>query len=122
MTALKQSEYSLEDIQREKAECEYGELLLDILEKYYPGYGWHITTDFQAQSVAIYAKALSGKWGMLWHIPKLEVGGPRGRKKILVQVAGELLERYKVSRGPRKPGEVENIPLDHKLEKVADRS
>ena len=69
--------------------------LLDRLDRAYPAFNghWRIEVDAVGGVVQVTNVLLSGKWGFLLHITKID---PEGKR--IIKSAGELLERYSVSR------------------------
>lgn len=69
--------------------------LIARLDSTYPAFAgaWRVIVNEQGGTIEITNMMLSGKMGVLLHIAKID---PEGRK--VVRAAGELLERYRVSR------------------------
>lgn len=65
------------------------------LNQHYPAFAghWLITVSEPGGTIMVSNTLLSGRMGFLMHINKID---PEGRK--IVRCAGELLERYKISR------------------------
>ena len=57
---------------------------------------WRVTVNEPGGVIEVTNLALNGKYGFLMHIAKIDA---EGRK--VVRAAGELLERYRISRGQR---------------------
>lgn len=92
--------------------------IIATLELHYPAFKglWRVTVDDAGGVVEIVNVALSGRWGFLMHMNKID---PEMRK--VVRNAGELLERYKVSRSKRV--DVDSLlilPRDFRGELVPD--
>ena len=68
------------------------------LEKKYPGWLWGVT--LQDGVVAIKCMRLSGNWGFILHEDKMD-----NDYKCVTNAAGELLERYNMSRKKFKEDE-----------------
>lgn len=80
---------------------------------------WRVAVNEQGGTIEVTNLLLSGKWGFLMHTARLD---PEGRK--IVQYAGELLERYRISRGglpSRVLDELNSAPRNFSGELVADR-
>lgn len=94
--------------------------LIARLNAAYPaweGY-WQVTVNESGGVVEVVNLALSGRWGFLMHINKID---PEGRK--VVRNAGELLERYRISRSAVKSVAFESLAVakrDWRGELVAD--
>lgn len=95
--------------------------LLARLNAAYPAFDgcWKITVNEAGGIIEVTNVLLSSKWGFLMHINKIDV---EGRK--VVRAAGELLERYRVSRSNRVSGVLESLvaqPRDFRGEIVPER-
>lgn len=67
-------------------------LIAEKLHQHYPGHLWAVQIE---QGLAnIYNLALSGRWGFTVHLRKIDAD-----YKTIVRAGGELLERYRLSRG-----------------------
>ena len=91
--------------------------LLDRLDRAYPAFNglWRISVNEEGGVITVTNMALSNKNGFIMHIDKLD---PEGRK--VVMYAGELLERFRVSRGLGAMTDVLQAERDFKGEMVAD--
>ena len=71
--------------------------LLDALDRSYPAFNghWRIEIDPFGGVIHVTNRLLSGKWGFVMHLNKVDAEG-----KKIVRNAGELLERFRVSRNP----------------------
>ena len=71
--------------------------MLDALDRAYPAFNgyWRIDVDPIGGVAQVTNQLLSGKWGFMMHLNKIDI---EGRK--IVRNAGELLERFRVSRNP----------------------
>lgn len=71
--------------------------LLDSLDRAYPAFNgyWRADVDPVGGVIHVTNRLLSGKWGFIMHITKID---PEGRK--VVRNAGELLERFRIARNP----------------------
>lgn len=90
--------------------------LIARLEANYPafvGY-WRVAVNASGGTVEVTNMMLSGRWGFLMHINKIDA---EGRK--VVRAAGELLERYRISRARSASIKVEG-ELDFRGELVHD--
>jgi len=94
--------------------------LVARLNATYPAFDglWQVHVNEQGGVIEVVNLALSGKWGFLMHIAKID---SEGRK--VVRAAGELLERYSISRSNRVGiivDELNNAKRDFRGELVAD--
>ena len=73
--------------------------LIARLEEHYPAFAgfWRVSVNEAGGVVVVTNLMLSGRWGFVLHISKID---PEGRK--VVSAAGELLERYNISRSRLK--------------------
>jgi hypothetical protein len=81
----------------------------DVLNKHYAGYMWAVNADSQTGMVQIRNLSLSGDWGFNLHMTKVQedVSG-----KLIRDAGGEILERYRVSRGMIKHQQVDELATD----------
>jgi hypothetical protein len=81
----------------QKVDTTFRDNLLDALDRAYPAFNGHWRIDIDVFGGVIYVtnRLLSGKWGFVMHINKVDAEG-----KKVVRNAGELLERFRVSRNP----------------------
>lgn len=80
--------------------------LLARLDAAYPAFegAWRVTINEPMGVLEVTNLLLSGKWGFLMHIAKID---PEGRK--VVSAGGELLERYRISRSMRRSVAFESL-------------
>jgi hypothetical protein len=95
--------------------------LIARLESAYPAFAgmWRVTVNEKGGTVEVTNMALSGRWGFLMHIAKID---PEGRK--VVRAGGELLERYRISRSQRVSVAMDSLraaPRNFRSELVPDR-
>ncbi|RLD78860.1 MAG: hypothetical protein DRJ15_10665 [Bacteroidetes bacterium] len=79
------------------------------LLKHYPGHLWAVQV-YQGL-VIIKNLALSGNWGFVLHQDKMDNDG-----KDIVRSAGELLERYNLSRGRLIENQIGDLKRNYKGE------
>jgi hypothetical protein len=96
--------------------------LMARLEQAYPVFGgmWDVTVNEPGGVIIVTNSALSNKNGFVMHIDKID---PEGRK--VVMYAGELLERFRISRSSRVRQVVDDIGAaarDFRGELVCDAS
>ena len=91
--------------------------LLDRLDRAYPAFNglWRISVNEAGGVISVTNMALSARNGFVMHIDKID---PEGRK--VVRYAGELLERFRISRGAGALTDVLQGQRDFKGELVAD--
>lgn len=95
--------------------------LIARLEQFYPTFkgAWRVAVNEQGGIIEVTNMLLSGRWGFLMHINKID---PEGRK--VVRAGGELLERYRISRAKNHGlvvDDVYQLKRDFRGEPIADR-
>lgn len=94
--------------------------LLDALDRAYPAFNgfWRIETSPEGSIIQVTNRLLSGKWGFIMHVTKID---PEGKK--VVMNAGELLERFRISRNPNMDiYSILGMERDKKGELLVDKS
>ena len=99
-------------------ENEIAKNVAELLQQTYPGYQWAVNADLHGGVVHIYNLNLSGRWGFLMKVKDVVEDG--GKRKVM-QAGGELLERYRVSRGRINQAEYESMRLDNFGNPIADK-
>ena len=92
--------------------------LIARLELHYPSFTgfWRVTVNEPGGVIEVTNLMLSGRYGFLMHINKID---PGGRK--VIRAAGELLERYRLSRSKICTFDsVFSLPTDFRGEPVFD--
>lgn len=94
--------------------------IIGRLEEHYPAFTgyWRVSVNEMGGTIEVTNLLLSGRWGFLMHIAKIDA---EGRK--VVRAAGELLERYRISRARTTDVNMENLiilPRDARGELVVD--
>jgi hypothetical protein len=79
-----------------------------VLKRHYPGHAWGIQVRPDQGIVTIRNMSLLGQWAFMIRMVDLD----RPELRRVMQGAGELLEHYRLSRGPAKIEEYANIPKD----------
>lgn len=109
--------HTLEDVQRAHIDQSKAKWIAGVLEKAYPGYLWAVNADTRNNICSVNALTLSGEWGFYLHLSEIDATGKKAK-----EMAGELLERYRVVRGAIDVDQVLSIEKDFKGEKKVDRS
>jgi len=86
-----------------------------ILEKHYPDWGWAVRVDDIGGVMEVRSTAIPGKWGFLLKLKDIDYEG-----KTIMRAGGELLERYRLRRGARRPGDTQMLRRDRKGQAVPD--
>lgn len=81
----------------------------------YPGYPWLVQVDGGVATIR--NLALSGKWGFVIHQNKID-----NDFKAITRAAGELLERYNLTRGAINLDQVADLKRDFSGEVIHDKS
>jgi hypothetical protein len=85
--------------------------MAETLHSHYPGHLWAVTCEGLKGIATVRNLRLSGRWGFVIKLRDLKADP--GMKEV-IRAGGELLERYRVSRGRFNPAEFDG-------ELVADR-
>ena len=88
----------------------------EILNKQYPGHLWAVSV--QDGLVQVLNLALSGRFGFVLSEADI-VAGKYGRRKV-VMAGGEILERYKLSRGKAIQSEYDALMINLRGEVVGE--
>jgi hypothetical protein len=98
-----------QSMQQNLADIELAKSMSAVLQRHYPGHSWAVNVD-GAQGVATIKNfRLSGNWGFLLHLKQFSASE---YEKRVVMAAGELLERYALSRGRFRQQELESVAVD----------
>lgn len=89
----------------------------DDLNKKYPGYMWAVNVNNETGMVIVRNFTLSGDWGFNLHMENV-INDPANVK--VLNAAGEILERYRVSRVAANDDELSNLKIDFAGRYTAD--
>lgn len=82
--------------------------MAETLHRHYPGHLWAVTCE---QGVATVRNLLlSGQWGFVLRVAEQYSASEFERN--VIRAGGEVLERYRLSRGRLRDEEYENLPAD----------
>lgn len=84
--------------------------MADALHQAYPGHLWGVNVNSKQGIASVRNFHLSGNWGFLLHLPPI-YSASEWKKRVLMG-GGELLERYRQSRGRIRPDHIESHPVD----------
>lgn len=90
-----------------------GEILLDHILKAYPGYRWVV--EVRSGVITVINETLAFNWGFRLKDYMLDNDG-----HVIRGFAGELLERFKLSRGPKNENELKELKKNLRGEYVRD--
>lgn len=82
----------------------------ETLHKHYPGHLWAVGYDNHARMLDVRNLALSGNWG--FRIRVADVFSATDLDTQVMRAGGELLERYRVSRGRPGVAQALELPVD----------
>lgn len=97
-----------DDAQMQALEFNLCKEVAETLHATYPGHLWAVNP--QSGCIMVRNVALSGMWGFVLHIPAIYSASEFKRQVIMA--GGEILERYKMSRGEFKAAEYAELKTD----------
>lgn len=89
-------------------DLETSKWLAEALHEAYPGHLWAVTCEGEKGIATVRNLALSGNQGFVLHLAKFFSGSELKRGAIMA--GGEVLERYRVSRGRANADEIAALP------------
>ena len=92
--------------------------MAETLHQHYPGHLWAVTCDGATGMASVRNLALSGMWGFQLRLPATYTASDFKRR--VVRAGGELLERFRVSRGALRPDEMASLRTDFSGNHKAD--
>ncbi|MDD5084196.1 MAG: hypothetical protein PHT88_04715 [Candidatus Moranbacteria bacterium] len=98
-------------IELEAANQTIARTLAETLNKHYPGHAWAVKADVEQGVANVFNLALSGEWGFVLRLDEL-MNDPN--MKLTIRAGGELLERYRLSRGKLKEQDMAELSFDIK--------
>lgn len=81
--------------------------IAETLHKHYPGHLWAVTCEGEKGIATVRNMSLSGNWGF---ILKLKDVYADGRLKCVTGAGGEILERFRLSRGRANRDRIDELP------------
>jgi hypothetical protein len=81
--------------------------MAEVLHRHYPGHLWAVTCEGAQGVASVRNLRLSGQWGFVLKLKDLYVDPSF---KSVVRAGGELLERYRLSRGAFNQTQYESLP------------
>jgi hypothetical protein len=85
--------------------------MAETLHKHYPNHMWAVTCDGDTGLATVRNLALSGNWGFVLKIPAIYSASEFA--KDVMRAGGEILERYKLSRGGMNFDHYDSLQTDH---------
>lgn len=101
-------------------DLETSKWLAEALHEAYPGHLWAVTCEGEKGIATVRNLALAGNYGFVLHLAKLFSGSEL--KRAAVMAGGEMLERYKLTRGAARLDEIENLPTTASGIIIGDKS
>lgn len=92
--------------------------IAEVLLKHYPDHLWGVHVDFRGGVVQVTNMRLSGRWGFILHLNNV-LSDPTN--KVIINAGGELLERYRLSRGRFNQSQYQQLNTDAVGDFVADK-
>lgn len=92
--------------------------IAESLHRHYPDHLWGVGADAASGVVKVMNLRLSGRWGFILKIRDLAYEDEIEREAK--RAGGELLERYRLSRGRYRPSEYEALPSTPLGELICD--
>lgn len=84
--------------------------IAEALNQHYPGHLWAVNVRGEQGIATIHNLMLSGEWGYVLHLDRRYSASELRKKAILG--AGEILERYNVTRGKADMGKMAEMQTD----------
>lgn len=92
----------------------------ECLNKHYPGYMWGVGVHSETGMIYVQNFSLSGEWGFNLHYSVVQEDV---ELKIIMRAGGEILERYRLSRGRLKdPHALDDLGTDGMGRYLLDRA
>jgi hypothetical protein len=98
---------TLDNPQHYLAEVNMAKGIAEALYKKYPGYVWMVNADNGNNIATIQLGGVTGQHGFYVHLDKLTAG-----MEQIMRAGGEVLERYKLTRGRRNDTEIGSLVRD----------
>ena len=99
------------------ADYDTAKRIAETLNRHYPGHLWGVTASHETGIATVLNLRLSGRWGFI--VKLSEILHDPSMKKV-IRAGGEILERYKVSRGVFDQDRIDELTTDfagnHKAE------
>lgn len=97
-------------MQQNLVDIELAKRMSEILQRHYPGHSWGVNVDSRNKVATIKNFRLSGNWGFLLHLNPTYSASEYDVR--VMRAAGELLERYRLSRGKFRQHELDALRVD----------
>lgn len=99
------------------ADLDTARKIAEVLHRHYPGHLWAVHASAETGIATIHNLRLSGRWGFVIRLQELNHDR---MLKMVVRAGGELLERWRLSRGPLRESEIEGRGENLRGELIGD--
>jgi len=106
-----------EDPLQDMREMDLAKKYAEQLEAAYPGHLWAVTVDLRGGVAQVFNMSLTGRYGFVIKLSRLKFD-----PKALVMAGGEILERYRLSRGKMIEAEIAGLKRDFSGAAIGDLS
>lgn len=89
----------MQDIDYMARDSYLGQRIMTLLTLHYPGHGWMIEVKCKSGVFNIWNVLISQRYGYLQKLSEIVDGTYMALDKVVVRIAGELLERAQLRRG-----------------------
>lgn len=100
-----------EDIDWVARDSYLGQRIMTLLTLHYPGHGWIIEVKCKSGVFSIWNALISQRYGYLQRFSEIVDGTRMSLDKVVIRMAGELLERAQLRRGALDEAELFSKPL-----------
>ena len=108
------------DAQQNMLDLALAKDVAETLNTHYPGHLWAVNCQGDHGILTNHNLMLSGRWGFILHLDKDYSASDMMRR--VIRAGGEILERYKVSRGRINHDQIEALPMDFAGRVIGDLS
>lgn len=92
------------------ADYDTAKRIAETLNTAYPGHLWGVSASRETGIATVFNLRLSGRWGFI--IKLSEILHDPSMKRVK-QAGGEILERYRISRGALNQDQIDDLAVDH---------
>lgn len=111
---------NLHDLEQNALDMQQAGIIAEALHKHYPGHAWAVNFSSAKGIVTILNLYLAHDRGYVLHVGKQYSASALQANAI--RAAGEILERYSVSRGKLRQTEIDEVPTDFAGRAIGDYS
>ena len=99
------------------ADYDIAKRIAETLNKHYPGHLWGVTANHETGVATVLNLRLSGRWGFIIKLSEI-LDDPHLKK--VITAGGEILERYRISRGQFDQDRIDELSVDFSGNHKAD--